>query len=335
MSRNIDHESICNICNRPFNDPQCFPCEHMFCKTCIIQWFEKNNTLCPICGQTVSINDVTDVDPIVQKKIDNIHRDINEERCKVNTHNLLSNNKCSRDEQQDQSYQQSSSILVFEPLRSIFAEVFSKNQQLNEKTNQLEKKFHQEHETYINDLQGINNHLYTFVDQCNDRLNKDQIQIDDVRTENQHLNKQIDEQILKCIEIQSDNQFLKEKINQIEQQYKSHVKELESTNDHLNTYIEQLTHQLNNTMIQIKRIEDEYQQQVKVEQQSHQQQQMKIKEYEDRLNIYKIQNEQFKQQFETQSIQYNELQNEDQIFKEQIKQFEQQCQQNHQTHIEA
>ncbi|CAF4930345.1 unnamed protein product, partial [Rotaria sp. Silwood1] len=273
MSSNIDYGTICNICNRYFNDPRCFPCKHIFCKTCIIQWFKKNNKLCPICQQIVSIYDVTDVDPIVQKKIDNIRRDPNE-HFKVDTHNLLTNNQCPQNEQQDQLYQHSSSILAFEPFRSIFAEVFSKNQQLNEKANQLEKTFHQGHETYVNDLQDINNHLHTFVDQYNDQVNKDQIQIDELRTENQCLNKQIHEQIIKCNELQSENRLLKEKIDQIEEQYQNHIKELESTNDHLNTYVEQLTHQLNNTMIEIKRIEDEYQKQIKEinqsEQQSHQ-----------------------------------------------------------------
>ncbi|CAF3665735.1 unnamed protein product, partial [Rotaria sp. Silwood1] len=335
MSSNIDHKSICNICNKPFNDPKCFPCEHMFCKICIIQWFEKNNTLCPICRQSVSMKDMTDIDPILYKKINNTHNDINKQCFKVNTHNLLSNNKYPSNEQQNQLYQQSLSILVFEPFRSIFAEVFNKNQQLNEKTYQLEKKFHREHEIYIKDLQDINNHLYTFVDQYNDRLNKDQIQIDEVRIENQHLNKQIDEQIIKYNELQSDNQHLNKKINQIEQHYQNHVKELESNNNHLNTSVEQLTYQLNNTIIQIKRIEDEYQQQIKeinqFQQQAHEQQQMKIIEYDDRLNLYKIQNEQLQQQIDTQNIQYNELQNENRIFKEQIKQFEQQ---DHQIHIE-
>ncbi|CAF0952519.1 unnamed protein product [Rotaria sordida] len=324
MSSNIDHESICNICNRSFNEPQCFPCRHIFCKTCIIQWFEKNNTLCPICRQSVSINDVTDVDPIVHKNIDDICNNINKEHFKVNTHNLLSNNKSSQNEQQDQLYQQSPTILAFEPLRSIFAEVFNKNQQLNEKTNQLEKEIHQEHDTYINDLQDINKHLNTFVDQYSNRLNKDQIQIDEIRTENQCLNKQVNEQIIKCNELQRDNRFLKEKIDQIEQQYQNHIKELESTNHHLDTCVTQLTNQLNSVMIQIKRIEDECQQQVK-----------EVNQYDDRLIIYKIQNEQLKQQVDAQCIQYNELQNENRIFKEQIKKFEQQYQQDHQTHFEA
>jgi len=47
----IDDEFICAICNGVFEQPlQIFPCQHIYCSTCLNQWLESNKSE-PTCPQ--------------------------------------------------------------------------------------------------------------------------------------------------------------------------------------------------------------------------------------------------------------------------------------------
>ncbi|CAF1293167.1 unnamed protein product [Didymodactylos carnosus] len=56
---NIDSNLICSICQKPFKEPVCTPCDHTYGRICISQWLDQNNhDSCPICiKQPLSIND--------------------------------------------------------------------------------------------------------------------------------------------------------------------------------------------------------------------------------------------------------------------------------------
>ncbi|CAF0865525.1 unnamed protein product [Rotaria sordida] len=48
----IDVELKCTICDEPFQSPMnCIICGNTYCKTCILQWMEKQKS-CPSCRQT-------------------------------------------------------------------------------------------------------------------------------------------------------------------------------------------------------------------------------------------------------------------------------------------
>src|SRR5690349_9328478 len=62
----IDEESIgpallCIICKRPFEDPRCTSCNHIFCRECIIGRMEMNTTSCPACHKLVSADDLSQI----------------------------------------------------------------------------------------------------------------------------------------------------------------------------------------------------------------------------------------------------------------------------------
>jgi len=46
----VELESLtCAICFRMYYDPITAPCNHSYCRDCIIKSFKKNNKLCPLC----------------------------------------------------------------------------------------------------------------------------------------------------------------------------------------------------------------------------------------------------------------------------------------------
>ncbi|CAF4512439.1 unnamed protein product, partial [Rotaria sp. Silwood2] len=70
----IDDEFICLICNEPFNNATCTPCDHTFCRSCIEQWLQKStdeNKSCPVCRHSLSIdNDLKPASRIISNRID-------------------------------------------------------------------------------------------------------------------------------------------------------------------------------------------------------------------------------------------------------------------------
>ena len=44
----VDDELLCAICKGVFEDPVMTPCEHVFCSSCINEWFESHECTCPI-----------------------------------------------------------------------------------------------------------------------------------------------------------------------------------------------------------------------------------------------------------------------------------------------
>jgi chromosome segregation ATPase len=96
------------------------------------------------------------------------------------------------------------------------------------------------------------------INQHKEQSDKDQIQMKTIQTENQQLKKQIDEQILRYKELENVNQLFKEQIKHLEQQENQvDLKELEHTYHHFNDRITQLSDQLQDYGIQIKKIADE------------------------------------------------------------------------------
>jgi chromosome segregation ATPase len=247
----------------------------------------------------------------------------------------------------------SSVIPRFEVLRSLFIELITRNQHLNEKVNQLEKQHH----THINELKVTSNHLNVFIDQHNDQLKKDQIPMKKLKTENEQLQKQFGEYITRFDEVQIENKHGQEQTNQLRQQCQqenqTHMRELENMNNRLNTLFVPLNDLLQDNKIQIKKNVDENQQLKEEGNNLRKQHQIEMKELLhiiDRVNLYdnehtdrlkmeqnqmkelKSEHEQFKKQVDEQMIRCNELQNGNRSFKEQI---EQQCQKENQTHIKA
>ena len=56
---NINPNLICSICSLPFNEPHSTPCDHTFCRTCIMTWLRSSNWSCPLCREALSSNVLT------------------------------------------------------------------------------------------------------------------------------------------------------------------------------------------------------------------------------------------------------------------------------------
>lgn len=55
----ISKHLYCSICQEVYNDPQQLPCQHTFCKQCILQWSENHKAAavpCPFCRKMLNNN---------------------------------------------------------------------------------------------------------------------------------------------------------------------------------------------------------------------------------------------------------------------------------------
>ncbi|KNC49964.1 uncharacterized protein AMSG_11904 [Thecamonas trahens ATCC 50062] len=50
----MEHGDICPICQDDFEDAVILPCKHMFCESCVTEWFHYNKT-CPMCRAEIPI----------------------------------------------------------------------------------------------------------------------------------------------------------------------------------------------------------------------------------------------------------------------------------------
>ncbi len=62
----MDEESIgpallCIICRRPFKDPRCTPCNHIFCRECITERIGTNKGPCPACHKLISVDSFSQI----------------------------------------------------------------------------------------------------------------------------------------------------------------------------------------------------------------------------------------------------------------------------------
>ena len=150
---NIDSELICIICNSPFNDPLCTPCDHTFCRECITRWIGGRNRTCPVCNrQLTSVNDLVPANRIVRNMLDRLpvicifcaktglqrgnFNDHTTKACsKVHVPCPSADIKCPWNGPRDQ-LDNHVTTCVFQPFRTILTELITKNLQLEEKINQ-------------------------------------------------------------------------------------------------------------------------------------------------------------------------------------------------------
>lgn len=72
---NLDHNLLCPICYCPFESPRRLPCEHYFCKACLVQSFEvqeEGSRSCPACRTKVNRTDVAKAPKIVSRILDDL-----------------------------------------------------------------------------------------------------------------------------------------------------------------------------------------------------------------------------------------------------------------------
>lgn len=67
----IDPNMICSICNSPFTDPRCAPCEAVFCHGCITQWLKTSNS-CPHCRKPLSGSGLKRAIPMIRDMLDRL-----------------------------------------------------------------------------------------------------------------------------------------------------------------------------------------------------------------------------------------------------------------------
>ncbi|XP_015373924.1 PREDICTED: E3 ubiquitin-protein ligase RNF138-like [Diuraphis noxia] len=47
--RNEEIFEVCVICHQGLSNVTTIPCQHVFCRRCIIRWMDEGNTGCPLC----------------------------------------------------------------------------------------------------------------------------------------------------------------------------------------------------------------------------------------------------------------------------------------------
>ena len=70
----LDFSLICQICRKPWIEPQITPCQNTFCRSCIFEWIEENYSKCPSCPQSLLENQLIPLtDQTTLVKLDQLH----------------------------------------------------------------------------------------------------------------------------------------------------------------------------------------------------------------------------------------------------------------------
>ena len=156
----IDPELMCIICDSPFIDPVCTPCDHTFCRVCITKSINTRNTGCPLCSQElISPSDLVKANRTVRNMLDrlpikckccgrtgmqrgNFDEHMNKECPKVPVQCPSADIKCPWEGPQDQ-LEKHVQTCVFQPFRSILTELIDENRQLKEQMEQQNAEIEQ------------------------------------------------------------------------------------------------------------------------------------------------------------------------------------------------
>lgn len=166
---------LCIICKSPFEEPRCAPCNHIFCRRCIVQWIRTNTTSCPACRQWVSVDSLSTISPVLCKMLDtlpvkctlcgqeNIERGNFSEHINNSCPNARVSCHCpdvrcpwigNRSELQHHL-----STCYFHPFRSTFDTIFAEQRELREQNEQLRADMHRQNTELVDRLsQGFNRH---------------------------------------------------------------------------------------------------------------------------------------------------------------------------------
>lgn len=71
----VDHHLMCPICYCPFEEPQKLPCDHCFCKRCIVQSLQNQPNgaqSCPSCRSKVPLSSITSAPKIVEHMLSDL-----------------------------------------------------------------------------------------------------------------------------------------------------------------------------------------------------------------------------------------------------------------------
>ena len=149
----IDPELICIICNCPFNDPLCTPCDHTFCRKCITDSIHTGNIGCPLCRQQLgSVDNLVAAGRIIQNMLDrlqvkclfcgraglqrgNFKEHVGRECSRVHVSCPSADIKCPWKGPRDQLGTHIQKC-VFQPFRTVLTDLITNNQQLKEQLKQ-------------------------------------------------------------------------------------------------------------------------------------------------------------------------------------------------------
>ena len=63
VNREVDDEDeVCAICMDEINDPVVTPCNHTFCRECLVATYHSRNRKCPLCRHRLTRSDVHGAD---------------------------------------------------------------------------------------------------------------------------------------------------------------------------------------------------------------------------------------------------------------------------------
>ena len=157
----VDPELICSICDSPFNDPVCTPCDHTFCRNCITDSINTGNIGCPLCRQQpLTVNSLALANRSVRNILDrlavrcrrcgraglqrgNFKEHVDRGCSKVHVSCPSADIKCPWRGPRDQLDAQIQTF-AFQPSRTVLTDLITNNQQLEEQIQQQSTQIQQQ-----------------------------------------------------------------------------------------------------------------------------------------------------------------------------------------------
>ncbi len=263
----IDHQLICTICNKPFNDSPSFPCNHRFCQQCMTQELQEKHISCPNCHETLLINDFQEVHPALRKKINDLpvkfYKDQQTILCSENIHDPINKASSENDEKslfpsmlhhQNEQQDQGSIALLFDPFRSLLNDPIRPSRQPKEKINESKEQHQLQLTEQLRNNEQLQHEIDQFKEQAQLQLTEQsrkyeqlQHEIDQLEEQSQLRQHALTEQLN---EQSRNNEQLRHEIDQLEEQSQlrqhaltEQLNEQSRNNEQLQHYIDQFKKQ--------------------------------------------------------------------------------------------
>ncbi|CAF3729489.1 unnamed protein product [Rotaria sp. Silwood1] len=238
----VDVNFICSMCNEKFKDPYTTPCDHTFCRACIIQ---ATMTNCPTCQQTISTDDLKQASLTIRNMIEryrvicsgcsqsgipkeNIDEHIQRTCPKTIITCPAAGVKCPWKGPRDQLVNHLVTC-PFNSIRSTFIQFKSENQRLTEQLRRFENHCEVQYQTRLQDIQNIRDNQNISVAEFNEQLLGEESKIQESLFELMHHKDQISQLEQQIVMLQSGLhhcQSERERIHKVAIQHENQIKEL-------------------------------------------------------------------------------------------------------------
>jgi DNA repair exonuclease SbcCD ATPase subunit len=249
----IDPELMCNICFEHFQDPYCTPCDHTFCRQCIIERIDSGSAICPRCANPLSILHIQQASRTIRDMLtrarvvcrycgqtglqkENFNEHLNRGCPKTQVTCPAEDVKCSWTGERDQLDHHLKTCAYYS-LHAILSKLMTDNRQLKEQMKQMDQHCQEKHLQHTNDIDATTNHIHTSIKQMNDQLDVDESRIEKHDFEIEYLKNQITQLESQIKKLQEENQLKKNDTLRLSQQCSQHEIQIKQLTKKLNLIV--------------------------------------------------------------------------------------------------